>query len=46
MMPNWMSTLFELAGFAMLSVGLASVSIPLALVVCGSLLIIAGVMAA
>jgi hypothetical protein len=46
MMPNWMSTLFELAGFAMLSVGLAAVSIPLALVVCGSLLIIAGVMAA
>jgi hypothetical protein len=46
MMPNWMSTLFELAGFAMLAAGLAVVSIPLAFIVCGSLLIAAGVMAA
>ena len=43
-MPNWMSTLFELVGFVMLFAGLAALSFPLALVVCGSLLIAAGVM--
>jgi hypothetical protein len=45
-MPNWMSTLFELLGFTMLFVGLSVWSPALALVVCGSLLILAGVMAA
>ena len=44
-MPSWMSTFCEIFGFIAVVVGLAAVSIPLASIVGGALLIVAGVMA-
>lgn len=44
-MPNWMSTLCEVVGFVAVLVGVSALSVPLAFVVGGGLLITAGVMA-
>jgi len=45
-MPNWMSTICEIVGFGLVVAGVVMVAVPLAFVVAGVLLIVAGVMAA
>lgn len=45
-MPNWMSTFCEIVGFVAVVAGISTLSVPLAFIVGGSLLIAAGALSA